>query len=524
MRATPRCSVGVLVQSPNRKQTLLQVLIAGAGVAGLEAAMALRELAGERVAIEILSPNTRFTYKPMLVAVPFGSAQATTRELAPILHQAEARHRRGALAQVEPGERLAITDAGERVAYDALLIALGGRPVVAVPGAMTFAAEGPEGEFAGLLEALGRSGTRRIAFVVPPDASWSIAAYELALLTAAERDARRISGLEITVVTHEAAPLELFGPEAASLTEAKLEEQGVLLRTSARAVRFTDGRLALAEGDALEFERVVALPRLEVPRLRGLPQDEEGFLPTNELMRVDGVEAVWAAGDAAGFAIKQGGLAAQQADVAAAGIAAMAGAAVEVTPFRPVLRAALITGGASEFMQAPAGAPQAGVASDGPTEWSLRAKLAATHLGPYLTAPKGSEDGSAPGELALRTLLVAADADAAVGDLEAALARLALVERFNLVVPTEYVVRRDEWRRRLDPELNPDAVADRIASRFATAAAALSDLQRRIGWLRALERQTGGEMSDDLEGLERGMQELQLLSRRTGSLDPDPLD
>jgi sulfide:quinone oxidoreductase len=512
------------LQRQDRKQAQFRVLIAGAGVAGLEAALALRELAGARVATEILSPTDHFTYKPMLVAEPFGSAQPTTRALAPILHQAEARHRRGVLAQVEPGERLAITEAGERIAYDALLIALGGRPVVAIPGALTFAAGAPDGELAGLLSALGRGGARKIAFVVPPDATWSIAAYELALLTAAERDARRVSGLEITVVTHEAAPLELFGAEAVALAAGKLEEQGVQIHTSARAQRFTDGRLELAEGQALEFDRVVALPRLEVPRLRGLPQDEEGFLPTDELMRVSGVEAIWAAGDAAGFAIKQGGLAAQQADVAAAGIAAMAGAEVEVTPFRPVLRAALITGGTSEFMQAPAGVPQAGVASDGPTEWSLRAKLAATHLGPHLTAPKGSQDGAAPGALALQTLLVAADADAAVGDFETALARLALVERLNLVVPTEYVVRRDEWRRRLDPGLTPDAVADRIASRFATAAAALSDLQRRIGWLRALERRTGGEMKNELDGLERGMDELQLLSRRTGSLDPDPLD
>ena len=82
-----------------------------------------------------------------------------------------------------------------------------------------------------LLLAMGRLGTRRLAFVVPPQATWSIAAYELALLTASERNARRIRGVEIAVLTHEASPMALFGPAAERLVAAKLAEAGVALRT-----------------------------------------------------------------------------------------------------------------------------------------------------------------------------------------------------------------------------------------------------------------------------------------------------
>src|SRR5512132_1422572 len=52
-----------------------------------------------------------------------------------------------------------------------------------------------------------------------------------------------------------------------------------------------------------------------------------------------GVEDVYAAADITAFPLKQGGLAAQEADAVAERIAAQAGARVLPQPFRPVLRA-----------------------------------------------------------------------------------------------------------------------------------------------------------------------------------------
>ena len=54
-----------------------RVLVAGAGVAGLEAVLALQALAGDRVEIELLAPERHFTYRPLAVAEPFraGSVQ-----------------------------------------------------------------------------------------------------------------------------------------------------------------------------------------------------------------------------------------------------------------------------------------------------------------------------------------------------------------------------------------------------------------------------------------------------------------
>jgi hypothetical protein len=73
-----------------------------------------------------------------------------------------------------------------------------------------------------------------------------------------------------------------------------------------------------------------------------------------------------------------------------------------------------------------------------------------------------------------------------------------------------------EWRRELDPSTAPEAAALRIEPRFASAAAAISDLQRRLGWLREIEEHSVGEMRSDLSDLDRGIEHLVALSKRSG--------
>ena len=115
-------------------------------------------------------------------------------------------------------------------------------------------------------------------------------------------------------------------------------------------------------------------------------------------------------------------------------------------------------------------------------------------------------------------MLAAAEADARIGDYEGAIRWLSLVEELNLVIPPNYVVRRHEWRRQLQPAAATDAAAERLDPSFASAATAISDLQRRVGWLREVERRTEGEMREHLSTLDEGMDHLIGLSRRAGLL------
>jgi sulfide:quinone oxidoreductase len=508
------------------------VLIAGGGVAGLEAMLALAALAPDLVEVRLISSGPEFVYRPLLVAEPFGVAQALRLDLRRAAEDAGASYASGTLASVDPAGRTVETASGETYGYDLLLVATGANPIEAIPGALTFGGNEERMGLGAVLAAFGRRGHERIAFVVPPGVSWSIAAYELALLTAAERDARRLHGTQISLVTHEGAPLEVFGASASQLVGSRLSEAGVSLRTGERAHRVIDRRLRLESGAELEPAAVVALPALRVPRIPGLPQRSGGFVQTDVSMRVAGLEHVWAAGDATWFPVKQGGLAAQQADVAARGIAAAAGAHVPVEPFEPVLRAALITAGAPEFLRVHL--PSRGQADDsaGRSLWWPPVKVAGTYLGPYLARSLGEDPGGeelvdlvsqedgradeAEHSQALALVLSAADADAEVGDFRGALRWLAFAEELDFVIPASYVARRFEWRRHLEPGLTPDEAAKRMEPSFKSADAALSDLYRRLGWMREIERYTEGEMEGGLAELDTGMEQLRSLTRRSG--------
>ena len=127
------------------------------------------------------------------------------------------------------------------------------------------------------------------------------------------------------------------------------------------------------------------MPRLVGPHIRGLPADHDGFLPVDELSRVKGMEPrVFAAGDAADRPIKHGGLGAQMADTAADGIAALAGAEIEVAPLRPVLRGVLYTGAEPLYLTAriEEGRVESEVSRDRP--WPVDEKIVAEELGPLL--------------------------------------------------------------------------------------------------------------------------------------------
>src|SRR4051794_30244793 len=93
----------------------LQVLIAGGGVAGLEAIIALRALAGDRVAITLLDPDEEFVYKPLSVQEPFAHASAQRLPLRKLEQDFGVVHRRDSLARVRPGDHVAVTGAGAEI-------------------------------------------------------------------------------------------------------------------------------------------------------------------------------------------------------------------------------------------------------------------------------------------------------------------------------------------------------------------------------------------------------------------------
>ncbi|HEX8204873.1 MAG TPA: FAD-dependent oxidoreductase [Solirubrobacteraceae bacterium] len=364
----------------------MRVLIAGGGVAGLEAALALRDLAGDRVSVMVLAPEDSFEVRALSVRDPFGAPRAHRHALDAIAADAGFELRRTTLASVEPERHLALGADGGQFDYDALLVAIGARQVAALPRTVTFTGPGSADEVAGVLQDMEEGYARRIAFVAPAGATWPLPLYELALMTAERAASLGLDDVGITVVTPEHEPLELFGPEASAAVAELLRERGIVALTGT----FVDpGAHAPALGAGpgerrIAVDRVVSLPVLEGPAIPGLPADAAGFHPVDAQCRVSGVDDVWAAGDGTTFPVKQGGIAAQQADAAAYDIAARAGADVEPHPFRPVLRGVLLTGAGPRWMKhAVSGAGDPSVVAEHALWWPP-SKVAGRYLAPYL--------------------------------------------------------------------------------------------------------------------------------------------
>jgi sulfide:quinone oxidoreductase len=326
------------------------VLIAGGGPAAVEAALALDRLAGDRVATTLLAPESDLTYRPLSVLSPFAAGGATTYSLEQIATDVGFTHVRGRLAGVDPVAHVVTTVAGERLGYDVLLIASGAHPVEPFAPATAFTGSLTAQErLHGIVQDVEEGYLKRIAFVVPPGSTWPLPLYELALMLA-ERAYEMGAEAEIHFVTPEAGPLELFGEDASVDLSFLLAEAGIQLHAGVEAEIEAPGRLRAGE-TTIEVERIVSAPRLEGPRIAGLPANPEGFLPTDAHARVLGVPDVYAAGDVTAFPIKQGGIACQQADAAAEAIAARAGAPIEPQPFTPVLRGMLLTERWARYMR-----------------------------------------------------------------------------------------------------------------------------------------------------------------------------
>ena len=365
------------------------IVIAGGGVAALEALIALRDLGGDEPRVTLLAPEPDFVYRPLSVAEPFCLGHAKHHPLASIAREYGAGLVGDSLAVVDAGARTVTTGGGDTIAYDSLLIAVGAHQEPVYRNAITFGAEGARELLSGLLSDLELGYVKRIAFVVPSTVAWSLPLYELAIMTARDVWSAGISGVEISFVTPEDRPLEAFGPQAATMLGELLEEEGVEFVGSTRA---EVGHGFVMAGDRrIDVSRTVALPVPLGPAIAGLPADEGGFIPVDEHGRVEGVDDVYAAGDATTFPIKQGGLAAQQAVAAAESILARHGADLDPQPYRPVLRGMLMTGGRGRWLRAPAGA------TPGHEEVAMRAlwwppsKIATRYLAPYLLRREEAE-------------------------------------------------------------------------------------------------------------------------------------
>lgn len=377
------------------KPSLPRVLIAGGGVAGLETLLALRTLAADRLDITILAPELMFINHSMAAYQPFQPKRSRGIRLEDTAAELGAEWHRAALDRVEPENHRVVTKDGVELPYDMLVLALGAHPEREwhSEDVLTFhgGRDGPNYRL--LLHQLLERHFNKVAFVKPPGASWPLPLYDLALMTATECAAHDRAEVELSLITPEEEPLGIFGNTASAAIRRLLDERGVDLHTASYGSPARPGWLDIAPGDrGMLVDRVVTVPRLVGPRLRGIACGADGFIETDPHGRVAGLDGVFAAGDATAFPVKQGGIAAQEADAVAEAIAASVGADVDPQPFQPVLRGLLLTGGRARYLRADI----SGGAGDDSTIstdalWWPPDKVSGRYLAPYLSSRVGEE-------------------------------------------------------------------------------------------------------------------------------------
>jgi sulfide:quinone oxidoreductase len=345
-------------------------------------------LAGDSVAIDLIAPNEELVYRPMAVREPFAAGPPRRYPLGRIARDAGAEWTQDSLAWVDTDARVVHTDAERQFGYDALLVAVGASQVKAYDHATTFRDADADAAYRGIVQDVEEGYSRSLAFIQPVGPVWSLPLYELALMTAERAESMDIRNLEVVLVTPESRPLAVFGTAASDVVSTRLARAGIRVYCNSLAKVPSTGRLLIEpQGIELHPSRIITMPRVAGPSVRGLPgAGAQGFLAIDRHCSVPGTDGrVFAAGDAANYPVKHGGLGAQMADAAAARIAVLAGSGAKAPAFDPVIRGKLLTGSDPVYMSAhPSGATsfESEVFDEPP--WPSDDKVVAEELGPYL--------------------------------------------------------------------------------------------------------------------------------------------
>lgn len=363
----------------------LKVVLAGGGVAAIEAALALRELAGELVETTLVAPNADLVYRPMSVREPFGYARAQHYPLADIAADLGIELVSEKVDRVNTRASIVHTQEGTEIPFEALLVALGAATRVRHEHAITIDDAHLAGTLQQLLDDVAGGAVERLVFVIPGRLAWPFPAYEIALMMQAHA-AKAGASLSTTIVTPEERPLVLFGRGASDVILRLLAEQNIEFM-SAHGCEVPDPHrvVLMPHHRRIDADRVVSLPTLYGRALPGVPKTPRGFIPIDPHCKARGADRVYAAGDGTDFELKHGGVASQQADAAAEAIAALAGAPIRPAPLRPVVRGVLLTGGKPLYLSTSysGGHGFSSRLTDRAT-WSPPTKISAKYLGPYL--------------------------------------------------------------------------------------------------------------------------------------------
>ncbi|WP_328668611.1 NAD(P)/FAD-dependent oxidoreductase [Streptomyces sp. NBC_00328] len=279
-------------QSPSQGPAARRVVVAGAGMAGVQTAVALREQ-GFTGTVTLIGaePHQPYDRPPLSKAVLLGKAEGSAFDIDFEALDIDLRLGSEALG-VRPGDHELDTDAGP-VPYDVLVVATGAEPI-RLPGA-----EGVPGVH--LLRTLDDADRLRPVLtrqhdIVVVGAGWIGAEFATAA---------REAGCAVTVVEAADRPLaEALPAEVAAPMAAWYADSGASLRTSARVERVEPGAVVLDDGSRVPADAVVvgigARPATAWIAGSGIELGAHREIVADDHLRTS-LQDVYAVGDCASF-------------------------------------------------------------------------------------------------------------------------------------------------------------------------------------------------------------------------------
>jgi 3-phenylpropionate/trans-cinnamate dioxygenase ferredoxin reductase subunit len=266
--------------------------VVGAGLAGAKAVEALRAQGFDgRIVLLGAEPHLPYERPPLSKGYLTGDADRDSVFVHPpewyAEHEVELRLHT-AVSAIERRDHELVTESGERLRYDKLLLTTGAAPRrLPVP-----AADRAPVHYLRSLDDSERlaAALRPGAHVVIIGAGW------IGLETAA---AARTADAEVTVLEHAALPLlHVLGPAMARVFADLHRDHGVDLRCGATVTAVQPGRVQLTDGTGLDADAIVvgigAVPNVQLARAAGLSVDD-GILANRHLVTSD--NDIVAAGD-----------------------------------------------------------------------------------------------------------------------------------------------------------------------------------------------------------------------------------
>jgi NADH:ubiquinone reductase (H+-translocating) len=280
-----------------------KILIIGGGFAGFWAAVAARRVAGPRSGVTLVSPVPVLEIRPRLYEA---RPETLGVDILPLLREVDVSFVRGAAIRLDTAAKTVTLAAGDRLAYDRLVVATGSRmnrpPVPGAEAAFSVDTQAEAVAFDRRLDEIARDIAEPTIAVIGAGFTGIELALELRDRLLAHGAAGAAERLRIVLIDRAETTGPELGPGPRPVIEAALAAAGVELRLGTTVRALATDRVSFADDSVLDADAVVlATGMAAAPFAAELPgtRDKLGRVVVDTTLRAPAAPDIFVAGDAA---------------------------------------------------------------------------------------------------------------------------------------------------------------------------------------------------------------------------------